>query len=376
MNYSLQNQLLSETTRYALQAPARATSDSIRRLAAQYSVATTDTQRGNLGEALALIFLGLAHGEVDFTTAQASPLNTNKWNNGFPFVDLMSRPLDASSSVGSALDTTYWSVKTGRSPTSFGSLFRLANFPHWTGRGMAPIGLRDLMTRTADNPRQARNLRTPDEIKISIGYVHVSMEGPNVLVRIFEPNEITFTKTDQTIWDALPERQRSIRGQNLITWCHANNYYAPESLRATTARQFWTRQPRGGNITIPVDARIQRQVAVEMIPPVPTRRSIAQRLERLGNRARPPRIRSRAINPRVLRRIASIADLPDNQFYREWGRESEFETVYRAYYERWNNQHGGRVRGLDRRTRSNYSRLSLTQERDAALSEETTPTPG
>lgn len=366
MNYSLQNHLLKETTRYVIR-PSEGAEDSLQDLAAQYLRASTDTQKGNIGEAIALIYLGLIRGELTFGGAQTNALNTNKWNASFPFVDIMSEPLDANSGARSALETVFWSVKTGSSPTNFGSLWRLANFPHWTGRGRAPIGLRDLMTITSEDPRILPD--TPDEITLSIGYVHVSGEGNRVFVRIFEPNEITFRKTRRTVMQQMIDvgRDRMIRGRRLAFWCQSNFYYEPIGIRATTARQFWTR--RSLNESIRVSNRELQDIRAEMIPPHPTRRSIARSLSRGG---RSPR----GVGTQLAREISRLAELPDEEFYRNWRRGgNRYERVFNFYSQRWMDNHQARLQGLDPRTARNFRARTLSQERTAALEGENLSSP-
>ena len=346
MKYSLSNNLLLETTTYSLRPPSRAGMDSLQQLCAQFVTSTTDTQKGNIGEAIALIVLGLERGSVDFTTAQTSALNTNKWNSGFPFVDIMSRPLDENSSSADALNSVFWSVKTNNSTQNWNSLVRLANFPHWTGRGMQPIGLRDLFTPV--NSRMAPTSDPPRTMTLSIGYVHVGSEGNTVIIRIFEPEEITFTRQNETIEQVLGERIR-IRGERLTNFCRNNPYYAPPRNigPGTTARRFWRRQQRpasSSTIVINVPAQVIREIQATMIPPAHTRRSLAQNLARQGNRTRLPR----GASQNAARQLGRMAGMPNREFYQafEGSRGRELEILFRAFEQRYTRRFGERIAAL------------------------------
>ena len=303
-------------------------------LCSQYFHASQVNNLGDIGEAIALVCLGLSDSD-DWRAAQESPYNTNKWSNRFPVVDVMTKPLDQRSKISDVQAAEYYSVKTGGATQNWTSLHKLVNFPTWA----RPTGIRDLLGR---NP--------PRVLRLNIGLFHIARtrESDAVVITKHSPRSIEWEMQRENIISGCRARNLPTgRSNRLREFTTGNRFYSTQ-LPTGNARQFWTNID--WTITVPVQQN--DQLARDLRQPCPTRRSLAMSPTVRGNRTR--------INvPGNWRRILNeIYELPNNEFYRAWAANSQtLEPLYNEMVRRWSN----RMRDIPQRERVGRP-LSLAQE--------------
>lgn len=364
MKYSLVSNLLVEAgPRWQPPQLTRAALGALDDLCAQYVGARTDTQRGNLGEAIALIFLGLSE-TSSLNDAQSNVHNTNKWGNDFPFIDIMDKNLTATSSLNDVLSTNFYSVKTGNSTQNFRSLHRIANLPSSGGRGSK--GLRDLIGFNYG----------AEKLELNVGYIHIGTdsrldsrgssnagESIRVILTICAPKKITWERVrGRNALAGLRREGINPRGSRVIDLCASGVFYhCQDASRTGGALSYWGRPDV--TMTLGVVSGSDRQSAeADLLPPLPGRRTIFNRLSR--SRLFTQRVRNSAAQNFIMDNRNAM----DIEFFEEYARlnsriRNGLEELYNQQIRAWENQHRN---VLGRMGRNRPRAVSWEQERDAA----------